>query len=72
MEVSRHLHALTVLSPGQKPSGTHWIGGWVGPRANLDAVARSKNSITVPVAELNPGRPARSLVTTLTELAPAG
>jgi hypothetical protein len=23
---------------GERAPGTHWIGGWVGPRAGLDAV----------------------------------
>jgi len=23
---------------GEKAPGTHWIGGWVGPRAGLDVV----------------------------------
>jgi hypothetical protein len=27
---------------GKNP-GIHWIGGWVGPRAGLDAVENSKN-----------------------------
>jgi len=31
MEVSGQLHAPTVLSP--EKTGTHWIGGWVGPGA---------------------------------------
>jgi len=26
---------------------THWIGGWVGPRASLDAVGKEKNSSPV-------------------------
>jgi hypothetical protein len=26
------------LIPGEIVRGTHWIGGWVGPRAGLDAV----------------------------------
>jgi hypothetical protein len=26
------------LPPGKEPPGTHCIGGWVGPRAGLDAV----------------------------------
>jgi hypothetical protein len=31
--------------PSPKDShGTHWIGGWVGPRAALDTVARRKRS----------------------------
>jgi hypothetical protein len=33
--------------PGQftskeKAPGTHWIGGWVGPRAGLEAVVKKK------------------------------
>jgi hypothetical protein len=39
----------------------------VGPRAGLDAVARGE-SRQCPYRELNPGRPARSLVSILTEL----
>jgi len=32
-----------------KPHGTHCIGGWVGPRAGLDAVAnRKKDPIIAP------------------------
>jgi hypothetical protein len=27
---------------GERTPGTHWIGGWVGPRAGLDAGARRK------------------------------
>jgi hypothetical protein len=38
-EVSCQLHALAVLPPGKDP-GTHWIGGWVDPRAGLDNVRR--------------------------------
>jgi hypothetical protein len=33
---------------GERPAGTHWIGGWVGTRASLlDAVAKRKNLIIV-------------------------
>jgi hypothetical protein len=46
--------------------GTHWIEGWVGPRAGLDAVAKRK--IPIPRRESNSYRPARSLVTIPTEL----
>jgi hypothetical protein len=38
----------------------HWLGGWVGPRASLDAVGKRK--ISCPWQELNPDRPARSLL----------
>jgi hypothetical protein len=28
------------FTPGERAPGTHWIGGWVGPRTGLDAVKR--------------------------------
>jgi len=31
--------------PRERTPGTHWIGGWVGPRANLEAVEKKKISI---------------------------
>jgi len=49
-----------------KSPGNHWIGGWLGPRAGLDAMAKRK--IPYPCRVSNSGRPARSLVTILTEL----
>jgi hypothetical protein len=30
------------FTPKEKAPGTHWIGGWVGPRAILDAVVKRK------------------------------
>jgi hypothetical protein len=39
MEVSGQLHAPAALHPGRDP-GTHWIGGWVGSRAVLNAVVK--------------------------------
>jgi hypothetical protein len=39
MEVSGQLYASTALL---RAPGTHWIGGWVGPRAGLDTMARRK------------------------------
>jgi len=38
MEVSGQLHGLAALTWRKRP-GTHWIGGWVGPRASMNAVA---------------------------------
>jgi hypothetical protein len=38
MGVSGQLHAPTALSPGERAPGAHWVGGWAGPRAGLDAV----------------------------------
>jgi hypothetical protein len=50
--------------PGRFTAGTHWMGGWVGPRAGLHAVRK----LPCPCQEQNPGRPARSLVTIPNEL----
>jgi hypothetical protein len=36
----------------ERAPGTHWIGGWVGPRAGLDAVMKRK--IPSPRRESNP------------------
>jgi hypothetical protein len=30
------------FNPRERAPGTHWIGGWVGPRADLDAVVKRK------------------------------
>jgi hypothetical protein len=46
------------LTPGKRTPGTHWVGGWVGPRAGLDTVsdtrtpipARNRTPIVQPVA----------------------
>jgi len=56
------------FTPGVKAPVTNWIGGWVGPRAGLDAIAKRTISHHCLCWELNPGRPARSLVSILTEL----
>jgi hypothetical protein len=50
MEVSGKLHALRERAPG-----THRIGGWMGPKAGLDAVAKRK--IPTPCRESNPRTP---------------
>jgi hypothetical protein len=50
------------FTAGERAPGTHWIGGWVGPRAVLEAVVKRKipsprrqsnprNSIVQPVAQ---------------------
>jgi hypothetical protein len=41
--------------PREIDPGTHWIGGWVGPRAVLDAVVKRK--IPSPRREPNPRTP---------------
>jgi hypothetical protein len=40
MEVSGQLHGPTALPMRTRP-GIHWIGGWVGPRANLELWRRT-------------------------------
>jgi hypothetical protein len=54
------------FTPGERAPSTLWIGGWMGPRVGLDAVARRKNH--GPCWESNRGGPLRSLVTVLPEL----
>jgi hypothetical protein len=46
--------------PGRFTPASHWIGGWVDPRAGLEDVEKRK-FLTLPGLELWPlGRPARS------------
>jgi hypothetical protein len=48
------------FTPGESFPGTHWIRGWVRPRAGLGDMERLK-FLTLPGLELRPlGRPARS------------
>jgi len=34
--------SLGSFTPGKEHPGNHWIGGWVGPVAGLDAVEKNK------------------------------
>jgi hypothetical protein len=43
------------FTPRERDPGTHWIGGWVGPRAVLDAVVKRK--ILSSRRESNPRTP---------------
>jgi hypothetical protein len=48
------------FTPGERDPSTHWIGGWLGPRAGLYAVEKKK-FLTLLGLELRPlRRPARS------------
>jgi hypothetical protein len=40
------------FTPEERAPGTHWIGGWVGPRSGLE----KRNFLTVPRLELRPPR----------------
>ena len=41
------------FTSGDRAPGTHWIGGWVDPRAGLDNVEKIK-FLTLPGPELRP------------------
>jgi hypothetical protein len=61
MGVSGQRHAPAALCPGERTPGTHWTGGWVGPRAGLDTKARGKILLPLPGIESpSPDRPVRS------------
>jgi hypothetical protein len=49
MEVSGQISRPDSFTPGIKAPGTHSIGGWVGPSAGLNAVAK-KNIPTLDPA----------------------
>jgi hypothetical protein len=52
--------SLCLFTPGKTATGTHWIGGWVGPRNGLDNMeeikfwhyrdSNSSTSVVQPVA----------------------
>jgi hypothetical protein len=42
MEMSGQLHVPGRFAYRRRTSDTQWIGGWVGPRAGLEAVAKTK------------------------------
>jgi hypothetical protein len=58
MGVSDQHHARPHFTSGERTPGTHWTGGWVDPRAGLDAEARRE--ILCPCRGSNSGRPVRS------------
>jgi hypothetical protein len=48
------------FTPGERASGTHWIGGCVGPRAGLDDVEKKKFLTLLGLEPQLLGRPVRS------------
>jgi len=50
MDVSGQLHFLVALPSGERAPGTHRIGGYVGLRADLIAVAKWKDLRILPKA----------------------
>jgi hypothetical protein len=57
--VSGQLHTLAALPPGERAPGTHWIGGWVDPRAGSDDMEKGR-FLTLLGLELRPLSPAHS------------
>jgi hypothetical protein len=55
MEVGDQRHAPAASPPGNRP-GTHYTGGWVGPRAGRDRCGQSR----LPTRIRYPAHPARS------------
>jgi hypothetical protein len=55
MGVSGERHFPAALYPQERTPGTHWTGGWVGPRAGLDTEASGKTICLC--RRSNPGRP---------------
>jgi hypothetical protein len=55
MGVSGQRHARAKLCPEEITLDTHYTGGWVGPRADLDTEVRGK--ILCPCRGSNPDRP---------------
>jgi hypothetical protein len=48
------------FNPGERAPGTHWIGGWVGPRASLDDMEKEKFLPPLGLELQTLGHPARS------------
>jgi hypothetical protein len=51
MEASGQLRSLAALTVEEGASGTHWIGGWLGPTAGLEAVDKIE---TLPLPGFKP------------------
>jgi hypothetical protein len=58
--IDPYFHDLDRFTPGEKASVTHWIGGWVDPRAGLDDVEKKKFLTQTGLELRHLGRPARS------------
>jgi hypothetical protein len=59
--MSGQLHALAVLPLGKEPLhlGTHWIRGWVGPRAGMDEKAKRNKPFFALVGRGHGGKHSR-------------
>jgi hypothetical protein len=43
-----------LLYPRERASGTDWVGGWVGPRAGVNAVTKRKYPVIIPTGNWTP------------------
>jgi hypothetical protein len=69
MEASGQLHSPAALPQGNDPTpGTHWIRGWVNPRAVLTRWWEKNSQPPPGIEPYNPDGPARSPVSIPTEL----
>jgi len=50
------------FTPRERACGTHWIGGWVGPRTDLKGLTKRKKSHYCHCQELNPTHSTCSIV----------
>jgi hypothetical protein len=53
MGVSGQRHSPPRFTPGERTPGTHWEGGWEGPRAGLDTEATGKIIFICPGSNLD-------------------
>jgi len=53
MEVSGQLYAAVALG-GERTPGIHWLGGWVGPRIDLEKTAKRNNTVVAPAGDRTP------------------
>jgi len=60
MEANGQLHDPSVLPLEERASSIPWMGGSVGRRTGLDAVAKRKNFLTFSCRESNSCCPVRS------------
>jgi hypothetical protein len=58
MNIIGQLHAVAALPPEEISTGTHWIRGWVDPRARLDSVKKRK---ILPLPGIEPRQSGPSL-----------
>jgi hypothetical protein len=46
------LHLPCSFTPGERDPSTHWIGGWVDPRASLDEIFILTLSLAIRITQI--------------------